>query len=333
MKEHETTGVLSVSISSKPECLTSRDEESKTDIVFNNTEQVEISEKTVARQGEATGGILQKSRDALQTSPSIQERTETVFPFQEDDLCCVDSDQFFTKAMLPKVFWSKSTENVHRRYQARIDWTTKWLQRRKDRADAIIDTESKRFHDMPIIEKLNTLSNRQLHIWLKHQKDVLSQLGPLKENCQELKLSDLDKLPSNHHFTFFMFPEVLRSRDREHSGKRLQAKIDWATKWLERREDREDFQMTSSGSSTHLLDLPIHRALDVLSNCQLHLWLDLQKDTEANFEKAGKEIPLTKEALFSLDKDHEFTAGMFLSIPDNCRRRGRRRQCKFFWPV
>ena len=22
-----------------------------------------------------------------------------------------------------------------------------------------------------------------------------------------------------------------------------------------------------------------------------------------------------------------------LHIPDNCRRRGRRRQCKFFWPV
>ena len=23
----------------------------------------------------------------------------------------------------------------------------------------------------------------------------------------------------------------------------------------------------------------------------------------------------------------------FMTIPDNCRRRGRRRQCKFFWPV
>ena len=34
-----------------------------------------------------------------------------------------------------------------------------------------------------------------------------------------------------------------------------------------------------------------------------------------------------------MDSDDDKMMTLMTNIPDNCRRRGRRRQCKFFWPV
>ena len=144
-------------------------------------------------------------------------------------------------------------------------------------------------------------------MWLMHQKNLLSQLGPSRENCQELTLADLDKLPPDYQFTVFMFPDILRSR--ENVSERSQSKIDWAAKWLERREDREDFEIKIDSQQFH--DFPIDKAFNYLSNCQLHMWINLQKDAKSKSEIALADIPLTKEALSSLDKDHEFTKGMF----------------------
>ena len=245
-------------------------------------------------------------RDRMQHSSLRQEQTERVFSFEED-LLSIESDRVFTKRMLPKVFWFRGSENAHRRYQARIDWTTKWLQRRKDRTDAIIDKESKPFHKIPIVEALNTLSNRQLHRWLMHQKDFFLQMGPSRENCQELTLADLDKLPPDYKFTVFMFPDILRSR--ENVPERSQSKIDWASKWLERRKDREDFEIKIDSQQFH--DLPIGKAFNYLSNCQLHLWINLHRGAKSKLEKALADVPLTKQALSSLDENHEFTKGMF----------------------
>ena len=128
-------------------------------------------------------------------------------------------------------------------------------------------------------------------------------MGPLalQENCQQLELSDLDKLPPDQWFTIFMIPVVFTSTGN--ASDLYQAKIDWTTKWLERREEKDDFDVSTE--TKHFHNLPIHFAFNVLSNNQLQIWLDQMKQAKAEIGENEEDAILTKETLSFLSKDHQ----------------------------
>ena len=148
---------------------------------------------------------------------------------QQSELTGLPPDQKFTKIMFPPVFTItrrqrriRSNMNAVDKNQAMIEWTTLWLERREDRSDDAIDTESQSFQDLQIHDAFNKLSNRQLRLWLDHRKHIQSHLGPNRENCQHNNCKSLTSasycqtnamvykvhVPNNFHFKRKCFPKI-----------------------------------------------------------------------------------------------------------------------------
>ena len=63
-------------------------------------------------------------------------------------------------------------------------------------------------------------------------------------------------------------------------------------------------------------------------------------DSDSDFDKGGvdnrrsqQNQPIDFSRILCFVSFNNFLQQKIGGIPDNCRRRGRRRQCKFFWPV
>ena len=93
---------------------------------------------------------------------------------------------------------------------------------------------------------------------------------------RQLQLSELPDLPPDQKFSKLMFPFTRRGRRIDNTKAICQAKIDWTTIWLGRREDRVDAAINTE--SQRFRTLPIHEAFNILSNRQLQLWLNNVQD-------------------------------------------------------
>ena len=118
----------------------------------------------------------------------------------------------------------------------------------------------------------NLLSNKQLHLWLDHQKLRKQDIGDAETDVP-LSKENLLFLNKDHKFTKSMFPDVFKrsvpQESQENGIARYKAKIEWTRIWLQQRQDKDDFAIETD--SKHL---PIHCAFNKLSNRQLQLWLD-----------------------------------------------------------
>ena len=99
----------------------------------------------------------------------------------------------------------------------------------------------------------NLLSNKQLHLWLDHQKLRKQDIGDVETDVP-LSKENLLFLNKDHKFTKSMFPDVFKRsvpQESQENGIAIyhSPKIEWTRIWLQQRQDRDDLPSRQTPST------------------------------------------------------------------------------------